>query len=167
MQTKYHRDLRQQLLAFSEFTTRYPVSEIFAGTANPSAKQKAQEQRCVVLCEEVYALEYALLRDMRTAIRELDVCYMFYKNLKPENLVKHYPPVDILVNKVQKKLAQVYKKEPILSEYFTKNVPVIDCNFTAAFMEDWSFFTGDLDYGMELYRTELRELTAKLKQKGM
>lgn len=166
-ETKYRRELQQQLLAFSAFTAVYPVSEIFAGTTNPSAKQKAQEQRCVVVCEELYALECELLRDTRTAIRELDVCYDFYRNLKPENLVKYYPPVDILVNKAIKKMAQVYKKEPILLEYYNKNVSSITCPFSAVFMEDWSFFTGDRDYGMELYRTELRELNAKFKQRGL
>lgn len=166
-QTKYHRELQQSLSAFSVFTSVYPVSEIFSGTINPTQKQKAQEQRCVVVCEELYALECELLRDTRTAIRDLDVCYDFYGNLKPENLVKYYPPVDILVNKAVKKMAQVYKKEPILLDYYTKNVPSIVCPFATAFMEDWSFFTGDRDYGMELYRNELRELNNKIKQKGL
>ena len=166
-ETKYHRELQPQLLAFSAFTAAYPVSEIFAGTVNPPAKQKAQEQRCVVVCEELYALECELLRETRTAIRDLDICYNFYEKLKPENLVKYYAPVDILVNKVQKKMAQVYKKEPILLEYYNKNVPLITCLFSTAFTEDWSFFTGDCDYGMELYRDELRDLTTKFKQKGL
>jgi len=163
---EFGTSLKNELVAFSNFTSLYPPVELFAGCASPTAKQKALEQRCILVCEDIYNFEYELLRDMRTAVRDLLVCYEFFENLKPVNLVKYYPPVEVYLDRVKKKFSAVYKKEPTLVEYLSKNMPLISTDVVATFKADWTILTGDPVLGMEKYKEEKRNVLELFKTKG-
>lgn len=111
----------EQVKAFVEFTSVYPPSALYAGTHTPTPKEKKHEQRCIEICEELYSLECDVLREFRRSFREVEVQYMFFKNLKPNNLLVAFGDFNAHLQRAQKALAGMHKKDPVLNAYFNQN----------------------------------------------
>lgn len=105
--------------SFCKATCIYPPSHLFGGVSNPTAKDKKAEQRVSVACESLYAIDCGTLRDLRTAMQEVIVCESFCKNIKPEYFINKTAVLQAHLKYAVSKMTDVYKKDPLLKEYFT------------------------------------------------
>lgn len=110
--------LKQSLMnanfaAFVKQTSVYPLY----GVANPPANKK-EEDRYTNVCEKLYSFSVTLLSEMRQAWSELQVCYLFDKNIKHTYVMTHVGKFDAYLSLVNKKYSEMVKSEPELKFYY-------------------------------------------------
>ncbi|AFN39338.1 hypothetical protein F485_gp209 [Aeromonas phage CC2] len=115
---------------FCKKTAMYPPSEIFAGLVNPTSQQKKAEARIATICEELYALEVGVLRDLRTVMNEVLVLEQFHKNIKSIVFVEKTAELQAHVKYAMERLNGMMKKDPILKDYFDWGLTKEEINST-------------------------------------
>lgn len=121
---------------FCQKTALYPPAEIFFGLVNPTSQQKKAEVRIAGICEELYALEVGVLRDLRVVMNEVLVMEQFHKNIKSIVFVEKVAVLQAHVKYAMERLNDMTKKDPILKTYFDWGLTKEEINSTIFRMVD-------------------------------
>lgn len=115
-----------QIDNFVENYSKYPPAEIFAGIINPSAKQKKAEKRLQDICEDLYKLEVQTLSESTQALRELKVTLVLADKgfpVRSERLIDVVAMLLLNLNKSSRALTECFKKDPLLTQYYSSWKP--------------------------------------------
>lgn len=99
-------------------TSKYPPVWLFAGSVNPTPKEKKSELRCVQVSEKLYSLNNTLLGGLRSSWNEVQNMYNFSSNIKDKFCIGVVAKFDAYLKHTDKEFEMQFKQEPLLKDYY-------------------------------------------------
>lgn len=143
---------------FCETTSIYPPSAI----VYPGMKQK-EELRLIQTCEPLYSLSNPMLSEMRQSYKDLEVAFMFIKNIKRPYLASMIGTFFAHFGFARRTMKEVYRKEPSLVAYMNNNFDSDDA--IEYDTEILMTFVLDDQENIDAYKSSMKSVSEMLKKR--